>query len=195
MTKIIKDVNMLRTKSEPVTSVQEAKDIIVKLEAALIENDGLGLAAIQIGIPKQVGIIKNINGAITYLINPEVISQEDPYFFHGEGCLSFPAIYVKSKRYEHFVIKNQIIDGDKFRGETQYYFGNPEHKEYKEKTEGDFESLSCQHEIDHFMGKIIIDEWEQIAGTVTNKGKKVGRNDPCPCGSAKKYKKCCGKDK
>lgn len=25
------------------------------------------------------------------------------------------------------------------------------------------------------------------------KGKKVGRNEPCPCGSGKKYKKCCGK--
>jgi len=24
-------------------------------------------------------------------------------------------------------------------------------------------------------------------------GEKVGRNDPCPCGSGKKYKKCCGK--
>jgi len=24
-------------------------------------------------------------------------------------------------------------------------------------------------------------------------GKKVGRNDPCPCGSGKKYKRCCGK--
>ena len=23
---------------------------------------------------------------------------------------------------------------------------------------------------------------------------KVGRNDPCPCGSGKKYKKCCGRD-
>ena len=23
---------------------------------------------------------------------------------------------------------------------------------------------------------------------------KVGRNDPCPCGSGKKYKKCCGKE-
>jgi hypothetical protein len=25
------------------------------------------------------------------------------------------------------------------------------------------------------------------------RGPKVGRNDPCPCGSGKKYKKCCGK--
>ena len=23
---------------------------------------------------------------------------------------------------------------------------------------------------------------------------KIGRNDPCPCGSGKKYKKCCGRD-
>ena len=27
----------------------------------------------------------------------------------------------------------------------------------------------------------------------TNKSEKVGRNDPCPCGSGKKYKQCCGK--
>jgi preprotein translocase subunit SecA len=25
------------------------------------------------------------------------------------------------------------------------------------------------------------------------KSTKVGRNDPCPCGSGKKYKQCCGK--
>ena len=29
---------------------------------------------------------------------------------------------------------------------------------------------------------------------VVNQGPKVGRNDPCPCGSGKKYKKCCGKN-
>ncbi len=26
-------------------------------------------------------------------------------------------------------------------------------------------------------------------------GEEVGRNDPCPCGSGKKYKKCCGRGK
>lgn len=31
------------------------------------------------------------------------------------------------------------------------------------------------------------------SGTVRGKTQKVGRNDPCPCGSGKKYKKCCGK--
>ena len=29
-------------------------------------------------------------------------------------------------------------------------------------------------------------------GRTVRKGKKVGPNDPCPCGSGKKYKKCCG---
>ena len=31
--------------------------------------------------------------------------------------------------------------------------------------------------------------------TTVVKGKQVGRNDPCPCGSGKKYKKCCGRNK
>jgi len=28
---------------------------------------------------------------------------------------------------------------------------------------------------------------------IRNLGTKVGRNDPCPCGSGKKFKNCCGK--
>ena len=32
---------------------------------------------------------------------------------------------------------------------------------------------------------------QKKSGTV-RKDKKIGRNDPCPCGSGKKYKKCCG---
>lgn len=33
---------------------------------------------------------------------------------------------------------------------------------------------------------------QKKSGTVV-KGEKIGRNDPCPCGSGKKYKKCCGR--
>jgi SEC-C motif-containing protein len=42
-------------------------------------------------------------------------------------------------------------------------------------------------------------EWRYLDGKVkstqepvVSSGPKVGRNDPCPCGSGKKYKKCCG---
>ncbi|MDA3849684.1 MAG: YchJ family protein [Spirochaetaceae bacterium] len=41
------------------------------------------------------------------------------------------------------------------------------------------------------------DSWYFVDGQIQNKPlvretAKVGRNDPCPCGSGKKYKKCCG---
>jgi SEC-C motif-containing protein len=40
-------------------------------------------------------------------------------------------------------------------------------------------------------------EWLYVDGEINPKGpqrmvSKVGRNDPCPCGSGKKAKKCCG---
>ena len=34
----------------------------------------------------------------------------------------------------------------------------------------------------------------KASGTVRRVGRKVYPNDPCPCGSGKKYKKCCGKN-
>lgn len=190
MTAIIKDVTLLRQKSEPVSSVQEAKDIVQKLEAILMQCDGFGLSAIQIGIAKNVAIIrKSKGGGFVNIINPEIIEQDSPYDFIGEGCLSFPGIFVKSKRFEHFTIKNQVIEDDKFREETQYYYSDSHHQQ--EKTDSDYESLACQHEIDHMLGKIIIDQWEQSGGTIIRKSDKIGRNDLCPCKSGKKFKKCC----
>jgi SEC-C motif-containing protein len=52
------------------------------------------------------------------------------------------------------------------------------------------------HEFGHFVRNE--GRWYYLDGsppkleTVVNDGPKVGRNDPCPCGSGKKYKKCCG---
>jgi len=37
------------------------------------------------------------------------------------------------------------------------------------------------------------DEADQKKKPVRREAKKIGRNSPCPCGSGKKYKKCCGK--
>ena len=53
------------------------------------------------------------------------------------------------------------------------------------------------HETGYF--KKIDGKWLYTAGelkttTVVREGKKVGRNDPCPCGSGKKYKQCCGRN-
>ncbi len=51
------------------------------------------------------------------------------------------------------------------------------------------------HELSHFEkrdGHWILTEGRQISGTYRRGEPKVNRNDPCPCGSGKKYKKCCG---
>ncbi|HGM2633789.1 TPA: SEC-C metal-binding domain-containing protein, partial [Neisseria gonorrhoeae] len=39
--------------------------------------------------------------------------------------------------------------------------------------------------------------WQAVINkpqTVRREGEKTGRNDPCPCGSGRKYKACCGKN-
>jgi uncharacterized protein YchJ len=36
------------------------------------------------------------------------------------------------------------------------------------------------------------ESFEPLTAPIANEGGKVGRNEPCPCGSGKKYKKCCG---
>ena len=41
--------------------------------------------------------------------------------------------------------------------------------------------------------KIVHDTHLKTKGTPIKNDKKIGRNDPCPCGSGKKYKNCCGK--
>ena len=50
-----------------------------------------------------------------------------------------------------------------------------------------------QHIIEH---RGMLSEGQEDADiairTVRRQGAKVGRNAPCPCGSGKKYKKCCG---
>lgn len=53
------------------------------------------------------------------------------------------------------------------------------------------------HEVAHFR-RGEDGEWLFAEGrapdpvTVQRRGPRVGRNDPCPCGSGRKYKKCCG---
>jgi peptide deformylase len=193
--KVVKDIDILRQKSEDVTSVEEAKDIIEKLEKELRPiSHGVGLAAIQIGIPKKVGIIrcnKNSSGGkeFVYLINPVVVDKEDPFIFYGEGCLSFPNEFRNTERYKQFTIKHQRIDEDHFEEESIcfYYDEDPSIQ-----NDG-LTAIAVQHEMDHFEGELIIDSKadQTLKQQPIKKDKKIGRNEPCPCGSGKKYKKCC----
>ena len=61
---------------------------------------------------------------------------------------------------------------------------------WKEQTCTQLEAQILQHEVDHLNGVK-----EELVPRLKNLivGKKVGRNDSCPCDSGKKYKHCCGK--
>jgi peptide deformylase len=191
--KIITDKEELKKPCELVASVLEAKQIAEKLEVCLSLFDGAGLSANQIGIRKRMSILKDARKGFIFLINPKVIEKKNEFTFEGEGCLSFPLRFWKTKRYSEFTIKNNVIDGDNFREENQYFYCEPENVNNKDKmTMEDLQGVCSQHEMDHQMGLIISDYGiEQVSGQVINKKEKVGRNDKCPCGSGIKYKNCC----
>ena len=43
-------------------------------------------------------------------------------------------------------------------------------------------------------GSVTASHTQGASVTVKRSAPKVGRNDPCPCGSGKKYKQCCGRN-
>jgi len=187
MVKIIRDLAILRQKSEPVTSAAEAQKLIERLRMALKEtNNGVGLSAIQIGVAKLLGVIR-CQGREVILINPKLIEAEDEFIFVNEGCLSFPNEFHNTKRYRQCTVESDVIDGNELRRETWsfYYSSDP-----NESGNDGLIAIAVQHELDHFNGKLFID-YNLKNESIERKSDKVGRNDPCPCGSGKKYKKCC----
>ncbi len=59
----------------------------------------------------------------------------------------------------------------------------------------DFGGLSSASSNEEVPAAVKVPERERKQETVVRVGEKVGRNDPCPCGSGKKYKNCCGASK
>ena len=196
MSKIVTDLSILRQKSIPVITVAEAQDLIKKVESALLENkNGMGVAAIQLGVPKKIAVVRDSPGNFVYLINSELEEGIDEITYLNEGCLSLPGYFQNTKRYKQITIKNQVIDGDAFREVRQVFY----YPQGKDDNFGHGDPLTCiavQHEIEHFNGGLILDHNVTLEPFI--KVPKVGRNDPCPCGSKKnnglpkKYKHCCG---
>jgi len=197
--KLIIDEEELKKPCADIVTVEEAKDIAKLLKECIMLFDGVGLAANQIGINKKMAIIIGDNQEYIYLINPQVVSAENEFIVEKEGCLSFPKKYFKTKRFEHYVIKNNIIDGNRFREETQYYYSDIEKVNKNDRHRVDLQGICAQHEIDHINNKVIIEygilDYEIVDNSIIKN--KIGRNDPCPCGKkdlngkVMKYKKCC----
>ena len=165
---IVKGVDKISTPSENAT-LEEAEKIWPVLEASLNFAKGYGLAAIQIGIPKKVAIIY-YNNKMYRLLNTKIVSGGPKMVVYNEGCLSIPRKTVHTERYTTLKIHDDIL------GEIEMNV-----------SKDGLLPIIVQHEIDHFNGVVIFDR----VRTPLRATKKIGRNDLCPCGSGKKYKKCC----
>ena len=187
-----KDNNPIINKKLKEVTVEEGMEIATELFQILNKRgDGIGLAANQVGIDAQVAVV-NVREPLV-LINPKIISKEVEIPFY-EGCLSYPGKGVNTKRYRDVIISTEQSESD------WYFSGAQAPKDSKGSWEKEqsknedaqlrtLESVCVQHEIDHLNGITIHDRENKSKPIVSQK--KVGRNDPCPCGSGKKYKKCC----
>ena len=188
-----KEDNPLIKKKLREVTVEEGLAIATKLFQILNKRgDGIGLAANQVGIDAQVAVVNVIKPLV--LINPKIISKDNEIDYY-EGCLSYPGQGVSTKRYRDVVIQTA-------QSESGWYFSGAEslqdvHGSWEEKNKKDeqekriLESICVQHEIDHLNGVTIFNR--QVKNQpVQKKTIKVGRNEKCPCGSGKKFKKCCG---
>ena len=184
------DNSVIKKKLKEV-SVEEGRIIAQELFQILNKRgDGIGLAANQVGIDAQVAVVNVIEPLV--LINPKIIHKEFPIDYF-EGCLSYPKKGTPTKRYRDIIVQTaQSESGWYFSGveSTNEARGSWEEKTKKDEQENRLlEAICVQHEIDHLNGITIHDRENKTKPMVSQK--KVGRNDPCPCGSGKKFKKCC----
>ena len=136
---------ILREKS---LSVEKVDEDVQKLMGDMLETmyaaPGIGLAAIQVGVPKRVIVLdiapKDGPKNPMYFVNPEIIEKSNRDSIYEEGCLSVPGQFAEINRPDKCHIK--YLD----------YYGQT--KEIK--AEGML-ATCIQHEIDHLEGILFID--------------------------------------
>lgn len=137
--------DVLRKKSETVTRDELASNemqtlIDDLLESMRIEN-GIGIAAPQVGVHKRIIIVDDGKGPTAY-VNPEMIGRSiRTGHYIEEGCLSVPGIWGYVTR--HKSVKVQALDREG-------------HKVVLKAK--DLPAVIFQHEIDHLDGILFIDK-------------------------------------
>ena len=133
---------ILRKKSKKVEVIDEKiRELIQDMKETLHKYDGVGLAAVQVGILKQIVVIHESEDEPIYvLINPEIISQSGTHIVE-EGCLSFPNKFAKIKRPEKISIQALDENGKKIKITGEKLLAQ-----------------AISHEIDHLNGEVFIDK-------------------------------------
>lgn len=135
---------VLREISKPVDRVdQQVKDLVSEMTGTLRKARGLGLAAVQIGVPKRIFLVDlsvvNVKESLLVFINPEIIASSGEVEME-EGCLSFPDLYQKITRPAMVTVRALDADGQSF-----------------EMSADGLAARAILHEYDHLEGKLFID--------------------------------------
>lgn len=137
---------VLRSKAKKVKEVnKKTNDLIDNMFDTMYEEDGVGLAAPQIGILKRIAVIDVREGNKIILIDPEIIEKEGKAIME-EGCLSIPGETGDVIRSERIKVKSLDRDGKEIEFEAEGY-----------------EARAIQHEIDHLDGVLFVDKLVKIA--------------------------------
>jgi len=117
----------------------EIQDLILNMIATMRAENGVGLAAPQVGQSLRLCVIQD-EGVEYVLINPTITSKSKNKIISEEGCLSFPGQFFPIPRHEKVQVRYLDIAG----------------KEAKIKA-GGLLARALQHEIDHLDGILIIE--------------------------------------
>ncbi|MCI8500800.1 MAG: peptide deformylase [Oscillospiraceae bacterium] len=141
---VTKEDEILKKKCRPVEKFDERLwELLDDMAETMYQNDGVGLAAPQVGILRRVVVIDAGEGLIE-LVNPVIVSssgRQEEY----EGCLSCPGEYGLTKRPKKVTVKAQDRHGKTFTREGE-----------------DLLARAFCHELDHLEGILFLDIAEKI---------------------------------
>jgi peptide deformylase len=140
----------LRLVSEPVKTIdKEVRALIEDMFETMYDAPGIGLAAIQVGVPRRIVTMdlskKDEDKLQRVFINPEIVWSSDEKNVHEEGCLSIPEIYEDVERPSQVRVKYLDLEG----------------KEQEIEASG-LLAICLQHEIDHTNGVLFIDHISKL---------------------------------
>ena len=160
------DLAALKQKSAPVATVDNGlRALMDDMLETMYAAPGIGLAAIQVGVPKRVIVMDLAKGeeppAPRHFVNPEILWASDETQPYEEGCLSVPEIFDEVDRPAR--VRLRYLD----------YHGQA----VEEDAEGLF-AVCIQHEIDHLEGVLFIDHLSRLKrDRAVSKVRKAARVD------------------
>ena len=159
---LIEPNEVLRKKSTPVDKVDsDIQKLMDDMLETMYAAPGIGLAAIQVGVPKRIIVLdiaqKEGQKNPMFFVNPEIINKSKNNSTYEEGCLSVPGQFAEIDRPDECFVK--YLD----------YNGQP--KEIK--AEGML-ATCIQHEMDHLEGILFIDYLSKLKKTMIIK--KLSKN-------------------